>query len=64
MELKDLYAVFGEENVTVLSGDPKIKKLILESKERINSEMETFAQEHRSLQAEALSAASRAYLTQ
>jgi hypothetical protein len=56
--------VFGKENVQVLSDDPKIEKLISEGKERINSEMEEFAEEHRSLQAKALNAASRAYLTQ
>lgn len=64
MELEDLYSVFGKENVTVLSDDPKIEKLISEGKKQINSEMEAYAQEHRSLQAEALNAASRAYLTQ
>jgi hypothetical protein len=64
MELEDLFTVFGKENVKVLSDDPKIEKLISESKERINIEMESYAQEHRSLQAEALNSASRAYLTQ
>lgn len=64
MELEDLFTIFGKENVKVLSDDPEIEKLITESKLRINSEMEAFSEENRALQAAALNAASRAYLTQ
>jgi hypothetical protein len=64
MELEDLFTIFGKENVKVLSDDPRIGKLIAESKDRINQEMESFSDEHRALNAAALSAASRAYLTQ
>ncbi len=64
MELKDLFTIFGKENVKVLSDEPKLQKLIAESKERINQEMEDFSEKHRSLNAAALNAASRVYLTQ
>lgn len=64
MDIKDIFAIFGEENVEVLSNDPEIQKSIEESNRKINLEMEAFSEENRILNASALSAASRAYLTQ
>ena len=64
MELEELFTMFGKENVKVLSADPEVERLILESKSRINQETEAFSEENRILNASALSAASRAYLTQ
>ncbi|NCS92457.1 MAG: hypothetical protein GW761_01500 [Leptospira sp.] len=64
MELEELFTIFGKENVKVLSADPEVERLILESKSRINQETEAFSEENRILNASALSAASRAYLTQ
>lgn len=64
MELKDIVEIFGKENVKVLSDDPEIKQAIKESNARINKIMEDYSEESRSLNAQALSKASRAYLTQ
>jgi len=42
MEIEDLFTIFGKENVKVLTDDPKHKKVVDESRVRINREMEEY----------------------
>lgn len=42
MQIEDLFTIFGKENVKVLTDDPEYKKVVDESRVRINREMEEY----------------------